>query len=158
IVLILSVPPPPLAAPSPEAAAARESLGALRQGRERAYHLFYAYLVALYSLVAAALLFADITGEVQEFSARSYFTGMFAGPITALAVVQLLLAIIASGAAYAPTMSLLGVKALYAAVATLAGLMVLIDHVDYFANTSASTSGAGTNWLTDHLWFAGVGA
>jgi magnesium-transporting ATPase (P-type) len=124
IVLILSVLPP--ASISSDAPQAQD---APSQGRERAsaYHLFYAFLVALYSFVAAALLFADITGEAQEFTSRSFFTGMFAGTITALAVVQLLLAIISSGTAYAPTMSLVGAKTLYIAVTALAALLVQSD-------------------------------
>jgi hypothetical protein len=91
------------------------------------------------------LLFADITGEIHEFSVRSYFTGTFAGTITALAVVQLLLAIICSGAAYSPRMSLVGAKWLFvavAAVAALAAILALIDHEDFFAETNS----AGPNW------------
>lgn len=144
IVLVLSVPPrphdPALLDASPQARSSQ--------------HLFYAFLVALYSLVSSALLFADVTGEVQDVTARSYFTGMFAGTIMAIAVVQLLLAIIWSGAEYAPHMSLKGAKALFTAVGALAAIMVLIDQGDFFSATSRT----GAYWLTTYpfLGWAGV--
>lgn len=117
--------------------------------------LFYAFLVSLYSFIATALLFADITGDTDtKDMSRSYFTGMFAGTMMAIAVAQLLLAIIWSGAKYAPKMSLLGAKVLFAVVTILAGLLAFIDNGDFFTATSKT----GTYWLDEHpmLGWAGL--
>lgn len=116
-------------------------------------HLFYAYLVALYSLIASALLFTDITGETNQYTARSFFTGMFAGTIMALAVVQLLLAIIWSGTEYNPRLSLRGAVALYIAIVVLASIMVLIDQGDFFT----ATSNAGVYWFVAYPYLAWIG-
>ena len=121
---------------------------------ESSQHLFYAFLVALYSFIASALLFADVSGEVQEFTARASFIGMFAGLVMALAVVQLLLAIIWSGAEYTAYLSLTGARLLFGAVATLAALLVLRDQGDFFTVTNAK----GTAWWITYPLLGVVGA
>lgn len=68
---------------------------------------------------------------------------MFAGTITALAVVQLLLAILWCGTEYAPLISLKGAKVLFTAITVLAALLVLIDQGDFFT----VASGNGRFWL-----------
>jgi hypothetical protein len=122
--------------------------------KEATKHLFYAYLVAFYSFVLAALIFANAAGITKIESAASYFIGMYGGTIMAIAALQLLLAIIWTAAVYVPEMSLLSAKVGFIIVAGLAASMVTIDHGDYFWATSTT----GTYWLKADPGLAVAGA
>lgn len=125
------------------------------EGRKKAtQHLFYAFLVSLYSFVVSALLFATVTGATQDESATSYFIGMFAGTILSVAAMQLLLAIIWTAAEYDSWISLRGAKVLFAIIVALAASFIIIDYGDYAEVISKSS----VYWAVASPWLPMAGA
>lgn len=92
-------------------------------------HLFHSLLIAFFSLIVSALLYAIIQGE--ETRIRAFFLGMGASTVFVLATFQLLTSIVWCVRYYQPDMPLIGAKFIFGAVMLIGGLDLTVTHGDF---------------------------